>query len=136
VEEYQKELFQGLSLHVKENDLSGRENLAEAIWYLFARVKDSFLITLMNPEEMALLLRGLPKETVAGHHQLDHSATKALLMALGIPVASVKIPLFSTALRVLALAFMHREAAGAEHFEEAIQMLIRGLVLEEVKEMN
>lgn len=134
VEEYQKALFQGLFQMVKEENLSGRDGLAEAIWYLFARVKDSFLMTLMHPEEMSILLRGLPEEIVSRHHRLDDDTTEILLEALGIPETSVKVPLFSTALRALAMALMHREEAGNEHFDEAMQLLIKGLVLAGVKE--
>ncbi len=134
VEEYQKALFQGLFQMVKEENLSGRDGLAEAIWYLFARVKDSFLMTLMHPEEMSVLLRGLPEEMVSRHHRLDDETTEILLEALGIPESSVKVPLFSTALRALAMALMHREEAGSEHFDEAMQLLIKGLVLAGVKE--
>lgn len=134
VEEYQKELFQGLFHMVKERNLSGKEGLAEAVWHLFDRVKNSFMVTLMQPEEMFLLLRGLPRETVSSHHQLDDNVTMMLLEALHLPETSVKAPLFSTALRVLAMALTHREEAGAEHFDEALELLVRGLVLAGVKE--
>jgi hypothetical protein len=119
---------------VNEENLSGRDGLAEAIWYLFSRVKDSFLMTLMHPEEMSVLLRGLPEEIVSRHHRLDDETTEILLEALGIPESSVKVPLFSTALRALAMALMHREEAGNEHFDETMQLLIKGLVLAGVKE--
>jgi AcrR family transcriptional regulator len=134
VEEYQKSLFHGLFQMVEERKLSGRDGLAEAIWYLFARVKDSFLMTLMHPEEMSILLRGLPEEIVSRHHRLDDETTEILLEALAIPETSVKVPLFSTALRTLAMALMHQKEAGSEHFDEAMQLLLRGLVLAGVKE--
>lgn len=35
---------------LNEEYLSGRDGLREAIWYLFARVKDTFLMTLMHRE--------------------------------------------------------------------------------------
>ncbi len=134
VEEYQKSLFQDLFVLVEEKGLSGKEGLSLAIWHLFSRVKDSFLMTLMNPVEMSVLLRGLPQEQVFGHRELDDDTTEILLRALGIPGASVDAPLFSTALRALAMALMHRDEAGEEKFDEAMQLLIRGLVLAGVKE--
>ena len=134
VEEYQKGLFRDLFVLVEEKGLSGKEGLSRAIWHMFSRVKDSFLMTLMNPEEMSVLLRGLPEDMVFNHHELDDSATEILLNALGIPEGAVDGPLFSTALRILAMALMHRGEAGEEHFDEAIKLLIQGLVMAGVKE--
>jgi len=134
VEEYQKRLFEGLFLMVEERKLGGRNGLAEAIWYLFDTVQGSFLITIMHPEEMFLLLRGLPKEMVSAHQQFDDDTTTALLQALHLPETSVKAPLFSTALRALSMALMHRETIGENYFNESMQLLIRGLVLLGVEE--
>jgi AcrR family transcriptional regulator len=129
LEEYQKRLFQGLAKTVRERNLKGRNGLAEAIWYLFSEVRDSFLTTLMRPDEMSLLLRGLPEEMVSSHQKLDTDATRMLLEALNLREASVNAEIFSTALRALAMTLMHRTTIGAEHFDEALKLLIRGLVL-------
>lgn len=129
LEEYQKRLFQGLAKTVHERNLKGRNGLAEAIWYLFSEVKDSFLTTLMHPEEMSLLLRGLPEEIVSSHQQLDTDTTRVLLEALSFRETSVNAHIFSTALRALAMTLMHRTIIGEENFDEALKLLIRGLVL-------
>jgi len=134
IEEYQKRLFQGLFKKVQERELRGRDGLTEAICYLFSQVRDSFLTTLMRPEEMALLLRGLPQEQVSSHHTLDDETTRALLMALRVREQHANTPILTTALRALAMAMMHREAVGEELFDEAMRLLIRGLVLAGVEE--
>ena len=83
----------------------------------------------MRPDEMSLLLRGLSEEMVSSHQKLDTDATRVLLEALNLREASVNAEIFSTALRALAMTLMHRTTIGEEHFDEALKLLIRGLVL-------
>ena len=107
----------------------GPDALADLLFQFFMQAQQQPILRLMNSEEVALLARKLPPEVVANHMQ-DGSALVAGLMQQ-LPGARGKdAQLFSAALHQIYFATLHKEELNADHYEAALRLLIRGVVLQ------
>ncbi|MPM81283.1 hypothetical protein SDC9_128335 [bioreactor metagenome] len=107
----------------------GPDALADLLFQFFMQAQQQPILRLMNSEEVALLARKLPPEVVANHVQDDSALVAGLMQQL--PGARGKdAQLFSAALHQIYFATLHKEELNADHYEAALRLLIRGVVLQ------
>lgn len=107
----------------------GPDALADLLFQFFMQAQQQPILRLMNSEEVALLARKLPPEVVANHMQDDSALVAGLMQQL--PGAGGKdAQLFSAALHQIYFATLHKEELNADHYEAALRLLIRGVVLQ------
>lgn len=83
---------------------------------------------LLNPREVELLARKLPAEILAQHMGHDTDMIEQLLKRF--PLKNHNPQSLSAAFRALYMATLHEKEIGSEHYDEALKLLIRGLVLQ------
>ena len=83
---------------------------------------------LLNPREVELLARKLPAEILAQHMGHDTDMIEQLLKRF--PLKNNNPQSLSAAFRAIYMATLHEKEIGSEHYDEALKLLIRGLVLQ------
>ncbi len=105
------------------------EKLTKLILELYTMVADSFLLRLLTDGEIELLIRKLPPEIAEAHAEKDDFNVEKLL-SLVPNLEEKNIAVFSAALRGVFLSTMHRHEIGEPVFEDALEVMIRGIVIQ------
>ena len=103
--------------------------LTQLILDLYKLVEGSFLLKLMTNGEMEMLIMKLPPE-IATQHAEDDDFSVEQLVSLVPNMKSDNIKVFSAALRGIFLAMLHKHEIGEEVFEDALRIMINGIVIQ------
>ncbi len=103
--------------------------LTEFFFKFYKMVEESFMLQLMTNGNLELLIRKLPPEVAVKHAENDDINVEQL-MALIPNMKSDNIPAFSAALRGVFLSMLHKHEIGEEIFDDALKILIRGVVIQ------
>lgn len=103
--------------------------LTELFFRFYKMVEESFLLRLMTNGDLELLIRKLPPEVAVKHAENDDINVEQL-MSLIPNMKLDDIPAFSAALRGVFLSMLHKHEIGEEIFDDALKILIRGVVIQ------
>lgn len=134
LEDFQKSIGEELIKILSENHQSKKQGFIEAIFNMFIKVKESFLITLIRNQDLEYLMRKLPQEVISNHHSFDNALAENIFKVLKIEV-SEKVEVASAALRAIFLTLLHEKEIGA-NYEMALKVLINGVADEIFEEGN
>jgi AcrR family transcriptional regulator len=127
LEEFQASLMeQEMSGH-QESDERTADALTEFLYGLYQRVRHSFLMNIIQNGEMELLMRKIPLEEIARHHSFDDLIAQKLFSDFNIESDP---HVAAASLRAIFLSMLHVKEIGEEHFDQALNMLIRGVALQ------
>ena len=120
-------------LYQAVSDLAGSEISAEKITDLvfefFKMTENMLVLKQLDASEVELLVRKLPREVVEEHLQ-DNTDTIEKLFSL-LPVKKeVDIKTISAALHAIYYATLHKKEIGEAQYDQALWMLIYGMVLQ------
>lgn len=116
------------SVAVMEGNLSVN-GMVELFMGLFKLMDESNLITLMVNGELDVLMRKLPYEVVKKHHEKDDFSIEKML-AMFPKVEEKNVKAFSGAFRAVVMTLIYRREIGEEIYDDALRLMIRGLVLQ------
>lgn len=109
------------------------ERLTKLLLGLYKKVEGSFLYKLITSGDLELLMRKLPPEIARTHAEKDDFSIEQLIsMIPGINSDNIKV--LSAALRAIFLSMLHKHEIGEEVFEEALRLMIRGVVMQMFEE--
>ncbi len=127
---FHDELQNGLMREIEA--LDGRvpaERLTELLLGLYQKIEESFLYKLITSGDLELLMRKLPPEVARTHAKKDDFSIEQLIsMIPGINSDNIKA--FSAAMRAIFLSMLHKHEIGEEVFEDALRLMIRGVVMQ------
>jgi len=103
--------------------------LTDLIMGLYKMVDESFLLRFLSENEMELLLRKLPPETVEKHALDDNFSVEQLFMAAP-QLKGKNIEAFSAALRGIFMTLLYKNEIGENVFDDALRILVYGVVLQ------
>ena len=120
-------------LYQAVSDLAGSEISAEKITDLvfefFKMTENMLVLKQLDASEVELLVRKLPREVVEEHLQ-DNTDTIEKLFSL-LPVKKeVDIKTISAAFHAIYYATLHKKEIGEDQYDQALWMLIFGVVLQ------
>ncbi len=105
------------------------EKLTDTIFRLYKSMDGSFLLKLITSGEIELLFRKLPPEMVKIHADKDDFRVEELIsMVPGMKAENMKV--FSAAIRGIFVSLLHKKEVGEEVFDEALRVMIRGVVIQ------
>ncbi len=120
-----QKLFQELS------DLSAAElssdKITDVIFNFYKMTEQMPIFRLINSEEIELLVRKLPQEVVQAHLQED-TDTIGNLFTLIPAKKEVDVTVISAAFHAIYYATLHKKEIGEEQYDQALRMLIHGVV--------
>ena len=105
------------------------QKLTDLIYDLYKMLDGSFLLDLMNEGEMDLILRKLPPEIMKQHTEKDDFSIERLF-AMIPELKPEDSKVFSAALRCVFLSMLHRQEVGEDVFDEAMRVMINGVVMQ------
>ena len=105
------------------------EKLTDTIFRLYKSMDGSYLLKLITSGEIELLFRKLPPELVKLHTDKDDFRVEELIsMVPDMKAENMKI--FSAAIRGIFVSLLHKKEVGEEVFDEALRVMIRGVVIQ------
>lgn len=105
------------------------ETLTEIFFKLYKTVDDNNLLKIMSNGDLEIIMRKLPIEIVQEHFQNDDNNIEKILSFL--PIANSKnLQQFSGAFRAVFLTLLHKREVGEEIFDQALKIMIRGIVIQ------
>lgn len=103
------------------------DQVTELVLGLYKKIEKSFLYKFITSGDLELLMRKLPPEVARAHAEKDDFSIEQLIsMAPGINNDNIKT--FSAAMRAIFLSMLHKHEIGEEVFEDALRLMIRGVV--------
>lgn len=123
-EDIQRELMEKLSsLFISITP----DALTDVIFSMYQRVESSFLYPLMMSGEIELFMQKLSPEIVEAHARTDDLQVEQLIRLVPNMQAE-HVAHFSAALRAIFLSMLHKREIGEQAFQQALYILIRGVV--------
>lgn len=103
------------------------EKLTDMIFEFYKMTEEMPIFRLMDSEEIELLVRKLPREVVEAHLQDDTDTIQKMFALLPVKKeADVKV--MSAAFHAIYYATLHKKEIGEEEYDQALRMLIYGVV--------
>lgn len=125
-DEIQKKMVAEVS--ALKNDMD-REKLTDIIFGLYKALDDSFMPKLIANGELEFYMRKLPPELSQLHARKDDFRFDEMVsMIPNMKVENVKV--ISAAFRGIFLSLLHKQDVGEEVFDEALRVMIRGVVIQ------
>ena len=105
------------------------DQVTELVLGLYKKVEASFLYKFITGGDLELLMRRLPPEVARAHAEKDDFSMEQLIaMAPGIKGDSIKK--YSAAMRAIFLSMLHKHEIGDEVFDDALRLMINGIVMQ------
>jgi AcrR family transcriptional regulator len=103
------------------------DKLTDIIYSLYQSLDGSYLLTLATSGELELLFRKLPPELSKQHAEQDDFRMDELVSRVpGMKTDNIQV--YSAALRGIFISLLHKREVGADVFDEALRIMIRGVV--------
>ena len=129
IQEQQKninlELYQAFS-DIVDRELSA-EKLTDMIFEFYKKTEKMLVLKLSDAGEIELLKRKLPQEIVNEHLQDDTDMIKKMIALFQVK-KEVDIKVISAAFHAIYYATLHKADIGEEQYDNALQVLIYGIV--------
>ena len=122
-----QKLYQAIS-EVADQSLSA-EKLTDMIYEFYKMTEEMPIFRLMDSEEIELLVRKLPREVVEAHLQ-DDTDTIQKMFALFPVNKEADVKVMSAAFHAIYYATLHKKEIGEEEYDQALRMLIYGIVIQ------
>lgn len=103
------------------------EVLTELVFEFFKKTEEMPILKLMDSGEVELLVRKLPPEVVAAHYQ-DETDTIEQMFSMFPMKKKVDVKVVSAAFHAVYFATLHKDEIGAEHYDEALKLMIYGIL--------
>lgn len=108
------------------------DDFAELLFRAYKQMDGSFLLQMSVNGDLEYLMRKLPDEIVAEHHQHDDVALKLIISK--IPFARKEdIPVFAAGLRAIFLTLLHKREIGIEVYDQVLLDLLKGFCKQYIK---
>lgn len=133
LEEYQETMIEQLVAKFSQEEEIGIELFTESLFELYSKVRRSFLMTIIQNQEMDYLMRKIPKELIINHHSLDVLFLEKVFSQISLQT-NVNLEIVSASLRAIFVSMLHVTEIGEKDFDAALKLLINGLALQIIAE--
>ncbi len=110
-------------------DQPSPESITSLVFDLYKSIEQSFMYRFLMDGDLELLFRKLPGKAVEAHNVRDDLSVQRLV-ALVPGIQGEKAGLYSAALRALFSTMMFRREVGEDVFDDALRILIHGVVIQ------
>lgn len=124
-ESVNRELYKAIS-NIADTEFSA-EKLTDVIFEFYKMTEKMLVLKMLDVNEVELLARKLPREIVEEHFQDDADAIEKIFALLPVK-KEVDIKVISAAFHAVYFATLHKADIGEEQYDEALRVLIYGIV--------
>ena len=128
--EAQNQMLQEVSLLPNGPDV---ETFTDIILRFYRRLDESFLPRLMQNGELEYFMKTVPPELSRQHAERDREAMSRMFAAFP-KMQEQRVAEFSAAFRGVFLSLLFKDEIGAEIYEDALRILVRGVALQMLDE--
>lgn len=121
----EQKVYQAVNELRQDGDIA--EQLTKIVCNFFILASKSPILKMIDTREVEILARKLPPEVLKEHLRHDSSAVEKVFSALPVKNKADK-DTFSAAFRAIYFATLHENEIGEKYFEDALHLLIKGLV--------
>lgn len=132
-EEYQNSIIEEMFNELNELENVGSEEFSDLIYEIYKKVRHSFIMNIIENQELEYLMRKIPEKDMLDHHSFDDMFIKKLLLYLKVK-KDVEIGTVSASLRAIFMTMLHVKEIGEKDFDKALKLLISGLVQQLIEE--
>lgn len=132
-EEYQNSIIEEMFNELNELENVGSEEFSDLIYEIYKKVRHSFIMNIIENQELEYLMRKIPEKDMLDHHSFDDMFIKKLLLYLEVK-KDVEIGTVSASLRAIFMTMLHVKEIGEKDFDKALKLLISGLVQQLIEE--
>ena len=111
------------------------KKLTNIIFDLFKTLDETFILKMASRGDLERLMRKIPESLIADHMERDQLSMQQLFTALP-QVAHQNVHVFSGAFRLALVSIMHKKDIGEDVFEDALYLVIYGIILQMMKEKS
>lgn len=122
-----QKLYQALS-ELADSELSA-EKITDVIFDFYKMTENMLILKLLDAGDVELLVRKLPREVVEAHFQDDTDTIEKMFALLPVK-KEVDIKVISAAFHGIYYATLHKKEIGKEQYNQALRMLIHGVVIQ------
>ncbi len=133
LEDYQKSIIDQLVEKLKKEEDIGVDRFTILLYELFQNLRKSFLMNIIEKQEIEYLLGKLPEELIKDHHFLDNLLMKKILNYVNIK-GDINVDLIASCLRAIAMNMVYIKEIGEENFDKTLEFLIRGIAIQIIEE--
>lgn len=120
-----QKLYQAID-NLSEESFSA-EKITDVIFDFYKMTEEMPIFKLLSSEEIELLVRKLPREVVEEHLQDDTDSIQKMFSFLPVK-KEVDIEVISAAFHAIYYATLHKKEIGEAKYDEALRMLIHGVI--------
>ena len=124
-ENVNRELYQSIS-GIADTEFSA-EKLTDVIFGFYKMTEKMLILKMLDVNEVELLARKLPREIVEEHFQDDTDTIEKIFALLPVK-KEVDIKVVSAAFHAIYFATLHKAEIGEKEYDEALRILIYGIV--------
>ena len=124
-ENVNRELYQSIS-GIADTEFSA-EKLTDVIFGFYKMTEKMLTLKMLDVNEVELLARKLPREIVEEHFQEETDTSDKIFSLLAVK-KEVDIKVVSAAFHAIYFATLHKAEIGEEEYDEALRILIYGIV--------
>ncbi|MEN6635027.1 MAG: TetR/AcrR family transcriptional regulator [Clostridiaceae bacterium] len=128
--EAQNQMLQEISALPNGPDV---ETFTDSILRFYRRLDESFLPRLMQNGELEYFMRTVPPELSRQHAERDREAMSRMFATFP-KMQEKRVAEFSAAFRGVFLSLLFKNEIGAEIYEDALRILVRGVALQMLDE--
>ena len=103
------------------------DTLTDLIFVFFKKTEEMPILKLLDTDEVELLVRKLPREVVEAHFQDDTDTIEQMLSMFPMK-KNLDVKVVSAAFHAVYFATLHKNDIGEENYDEALRLLIYGIV--------
>ena len=133
LENYQNSIIEEVIVKFKQIDIVTPEKFTEVIYGLFQNVRQSFMMNIIEKQELEYLIRKLPKELILKHHSFDDLIVKNLFKNIRTK-KNIDNGVTITSLRAIFMTMLHVPEIGEKDYDKALKLLIKGLAQQILEE--
>ena len=105
------------------------EQMTDLLFEFFKVVEDMPILKMLNSGEIEILTRKLPPDIVTNHLLQDKSMVERFFEKF-VPEGNKDMEVFSVAFRNIYFATLHKNEFDEGHYDDALKLLIQGLVIQ------
>jgi AcrR family transcriptional regulator len=132
-EEYQKSIIEEVFSRLSEEKNINIQEFSELIYGLYQKVRQSFIINIIQNQEFEYLMRKIPEEYILNHHSFDDMLAKNLLAHLKVK-KDIEAGIITASLRAVFMSILHVKEIGEKDFDKVLKLLITGLAHQLIEE--
>lgn len=132
-EEYQKSIMEEVFNKLNQIDNINILEFSELIYGLYQKVRQSFIMNVVQNQELEYLMRKIPDEYIFNHHSFDEILAKKLLAHLRIK-KGIEAGVITASLRAIFMNMLHVKEIGEKDFDKVLKLLIIGLAQQVIEE--